>query len=61
MSNWPSRDTPTGKVDALTAITRIKKPPRLDLLYWNQFVEREKAIARLHESAGEASLAAHPE
>jgi len=43
-----------GKVEALTAITRIRNLLDVDLLYWNQFVEREKAIARLHEAAGEA-------
>ncbi len=37
----------TGRVDALTVITRIKNLLDTDLLYWNQFVEREKAIARL--------------
>ena len=42
----------TGKVDALTVITRIKNLLDYDLLYWNQFVEREKAIARLHAFTG---------
>ena len=42
----------TGKIEALTAITRIQNLLDYDLLYWNQFVEREKAIARLHEFAG---------
>lgn len=37
----------TGKGDALTVITRIKNLLDADLLYWSQFVEREKAIARL--------------
>jgi outer membrane protein TolC len=50
----------TGKVEALTVITRIRNLLDVDLLYWNQFVEREKAIARLHEAAGEG-LATHPE
>jgi len=50
----------TGKVEALTVITRIRNLLDVDLLYWNQFVEREKAIARLHEAAGEG-LTAHPE
>jgi outer membrane protein TolC len=42
----------TGKVEALTVITRIRNLLDVDFLYWNQFVEREKAIARLHEFAG---------
>ena len=42
----------TGRVDALTAITRIKNLLDYDLLYWSQLVEREKAIARLHAFAG---------
>ncbi len=41
-----------GRVDALTAITRIKNLLDYDLLYWNQFVEREKAITRLHALTG---------
>ena len=36
----------TGRIDALTAITRIKNLLDYDLLYWNQLVEREKAIAQ---------------
>ena len=42
----------TGRVDALTVITRIKNLLDYDLLYWNQLVEREKAIARLHAFMG---------
>jgi outer membrane protein TolC len=42
----------TAKVDALTVITRIKNLLDYDLLYWSQFVEREKAIARLHAFSG---------
>jgi outer membrane protein TolC len=42
----------TGKVEALTVITRIQNLLDYDLLYWNQFVEREKAIARLHGFEG---------
>ena len=41
-----------GRVDALTAITRIKNLLDYDLLYWNQLVEREKAIAKLHAIMG---------
>jgi outer membrane protein, heavy metal efflux system len=42
----------TGKVDALTVVTRVKNLLDYDVLYWNQFIEREKALARLHEFAG---------
>ncbi len=42
----------TGRIDALTAITRIKNLLDYDLLYWSQLVEREKAIARLHAIMG---------
>ena len=42
----------TGRVDALTAITRIKNLLDYDLLYWGQLVEREKAIAKLHAVMG---------
>jgi len=41
-----------GRIDALTAITRIKNLLDYDLLYWNQLVEREKAIAKLHAIMG---------
>jgi len=37
----------TGKVDALTVITRIKNLLDYEVLYWNQFVEREKAVVRI--------------
>ncbi len=46
----------TGKIEALTAITRIQNLLDYDLLYWNQLVEREKAIARLHAFAGTESV-----
>jgi hypothetical protein len=36
-----------GKVEALTVISRLKSLIDYELLYWKQFVEREKAIARL--------------
>ena len=42
----------SGKVEALTVITRIKNLLEVDILYWNQFVEREKAIARLEALMG---------
>ncbi len=38
----------TGSVEAIVAITRVKNLIEYENLYWNQFVEREKAIARLH-------------
>ncbi|MBF0559150.1 MAG: TolC family protein [Nitrospirae bacterium] len=37
----------TGTVDALTVITRLKSVIDYEIAYWNQFAEREKAIARL--------------
>ncbi len=42
----------TGRIDALTAITRIKSLLDYDVLYWTQHAEREKAIARLHALMG---------
>ncbi|MBI4699398.1 MAG: TolC family protein, partial [Nitrospirae bacterium] len=36
-----------GKMDALTVIDRLKSLIDFELLYWEKFVEREKAIARL--------------
>ncbi|BCB95923.1 PTS cellobiose transporter subunit IIC [Dissulfurispira thermophila] len=42
----------TGKIDALTVISRLKSFIELETLYWNQFVEREKAIARVEAIAG---------
>ncbi|MBI1810456.1 MAG: TolC family protein [Nitrospirae bacterium] len=37
----------TGKVEAITVITRLKALIDYELLYWGQFTEREKATARL--------------
>jgi len=37
----------TGKVEAITVISSLKAVIDYELLYWKQFVEREKAIARL--------------
>ncbi len=42
----------TGKTDALTVITRLKSLIDFELLYWGQFVERQKAIARLEAATG---------
>lgn len=37
----------TGKVEAITAIASLKAVIDYEYLYWKQFVEREKAIAKL--------------
>jgi len=37
----------TGKVEAITVISRLKALIDYETLYWAQFVEREKAIARI--------------
>jgi len=37
----------TGKVEAITVITRLKSLIDYELLYWGQFIEREKAVTRL--------------
>ncbi len=42
----------TGKVEAITAINRLKSLLDVELLYWRQFVEREKAIARMESLTG---------
>jgi len=42
----------TGKVEAITVISRLKSLIDFEFLYWGQFAEREKAIARLHASTG---------
>jgi cobalt-zinc-cadmium efflux system outer membrane protein len=38
----------TGKTEAVSIISRVKTLLDYEALYWSQFVEREKAIARLH-------------
>ena len=45
----------TGKTEAITTISRLKALLDTELLYWGQFVEREKAIARLDALTGEIS------
>jgi outer membrane protein TolC len=45
----------TGKIEAITAISRLKALLDTELLYWGQYVEREKAIARLDALTGETS------
>jgi hypothetical protein len=42
----------TGKVEAITVITRLKALIDYELLYQGQFVQREKGIARLEAVAG---------
>jgi hypothetical protein len=42
----------TGRVEAITVITRLKALLDYETLYWAQFVEREKAIARIEAVAG---------
>jgi cobalt-zinc-cadmium efflux system outer membrane protein len=37
----------TGKVEAITVITRLKSLIDYELLYWRQFADRQKAAARL--------------
>ena len=37
-----------GRTDLIVVISRLKTLLDYEILYWNQFVEREKAIARLH-------------
>jgi outer membrane protein TolC len=42
----------SGKVEAITVISRLKALLDFETLYWGQFVEREKAIARIEALAG---------
>lgn len=42
----------TGKVEAITVISRLKSLIEFETLYWNQFVERQKAIARIEAITG---------
>ncbi len=42
----------TGKVEAITVISRLKSLIDFETLYWVQFAEREKAIARIHSIIG---------
>jgi outer membrane protein, heavy metal efflux system len=46
----------TGKIEALTVISRLKSFLDVELLYWNQFVEREKALARITAITGKGIL-----
>ena len=42
----------TGKVEAITVISRLKALLDYETLYWGQVVEREKAVARMESIAG---------
>lgn len=42
----------TGKVEAITVINRLKALLDFETLYWKQFVEREKAIAKIESITG---------
>lgn len=42
----------TGKVEAITVISRLKALLDFETQYWRQFVEREKAIARIESITG---------
>jgi outer membrane protein, heavy metal efflux system len=45
-----------GKVEAITVISRLKALLDFELLYWGQFTEREKAVARIEAIAGITDL-----
>jgi outer membrane protein, heavy metal efflux system len=45
-----------GKVEAITVISRLKALIDFELLYWGQFVEREKAMARIEAITGITDL-----
>lgn len=42
----------TGKIEALTVISRLKAFLDTELLYWSQFAQREKALARIEALVG---------
>lgn len=42
----------TGKVEAITVINRLKSLLDFETLYWTQFIEKEKAIARIETIRG---------
>ncbi|MBA4391192.1 MAG: hypothetical protein C0399_09660 [Syntrophus sp. (in: bacteria)] len=42
----------SGKIEAITAISRLKALLDTEVLYWGQYTEREKAIARLEAITG---------
>jgi outer membrane protein TolC len=51
----------TGKVEAITTIIRLKTLLDVELLYWGQLVEREKAIARLEPLTGSTEVSSQDE
>jgi outer membrane protein TolC len=51
----------TGKVEAITTISRLKALLDIELLYWSQLVEREKAIARLEQLTGSTEVSSQDE
>ena len=51
----------TGKVEAITVISRLKTLLDIELLYWSQLVEREKAIARLEPLTGSTEVSTQDE
>jgi outer membrane protein, heavy metal efflux system len=48
----------TGRTEAIVVISRAKNLLDYELLYWNQFVEREKAIARLQSIVADSDQSA---
>jgi len=42
----------TGRIEAITVISRLKAFLETELLYWAQFTQREKAVARLEAVVG---------
>jgi hypothetical protein len=40
------------EIEAITAISRLKALLDTEILYWGQYIEREKAIARLEAITG---------
>jgi outer membrane protein TolC len=42
----------TGKIEAITPISRLKAVLDTEILYWGQYIEREKAMARLEVITG---------
>lgn len=45
----------TGKMEAITVITRLTGLLDTELLYWTQYAERQKAIGKLHAAMGSLS------
>jgi len=42
----------TGRIEAITVISRLKAFLDTELLYWSQFAQREKALARIEALVG---------